>query len=120
MTTRATLALALAGLSLACGAPPEGLRQIVIVSIDTLRADALGSYGNELGASPNLDAIAREGVRAADCVAPELGMPGCDYVLIGRRATIDYPFDRLVADMRRAFGQLAAKLQPRTVEGGQR
>lgn len=57
---------------------------------------------------------------AADSVARELGLPGCDYVLIGRRATIDYPFNRLVADMRRAFGQTAAKLQPRTVEGGQR
>ena len=42
----------------------------MIVSIDTLRADALGSYGNPNGATPALDAIARAGVRAADCIAP--------------------------------------------------
>ena len=47
---------------------------------------------------------------AAMMVAPELGAPGCDYVLIGRRATIDYPFGQLCEDMRRAFRSVADKL----------
>ncbi len=47
---------------------------------------------------------------AASELAVSLGAPGCDYVLIGRRATIDYPFDRLLTDMRRAFQTVNAKL----------
>jgi arylsulfatase A-like enzyme len=36
---------------------------VVLVSIDTLRADRLGSYGYDKDTSPNLDALARQGVR---------------------------------------------------------
>ncbi len=34
---------------------------VVLVSIDTLRADELGAYGSRRGATPNLDALARRG-----------------------------------------------------------
>ena len=44
-------------------------------------------------------------------IAPKLGRPGCDYVLIGRRATIDYPFDRLKADMEAAFRAVDSRLR---------
>ncbi len=37
-------------------------QNILLVSIDTLRADALGSYGGR-AATPNLDRLAREGLR---------------------------------------------------------
>jgi len=36
---------------------------VVLISIDTLRADHLGCYGYSRATSPNLDAIAAEGVR---------------------------------------------------------
>jgi len=36
---------------------------IVLVTIDTLRADRLGSYGSSRGLTPNLDALAAEAVR---------------------------------------------------------
>jgi arylsulfatase A-like enzyme len=36
---------------------------LVLLSIDTLRADALGSYGRAENPTPNLDRLAREGVR---------------------------------------------------------
>lgn len=39
------------------------IRGIVVVDIDTLRADALSIYGNRRATSPNLDAFARSGVR---------------------------------------------------------
>ncbi len=39
---------------------------VVLVTIDTLRADALGSYGNRRVETPNLDRLAREGVRFAN------------------------------------------------------
>ena len=43
--------------------PPESLRDhnVVLISIDTLRADHLGSYGYKVPTTPNIDAIARAG-----------------------------------------------------------
>ena len=37
-------------------------RGIILISIDTLRADRLGAYGYPLDTSPNFDRLAREGV----------------------------------------------------------
>jgi arylsulfatase A-like enzyme len=39
--------------------PPRG---IILISIDTLRADRLGAYGYELETSPNFDQLAQRGV----------------------------------------------------------
>jgi len=38
-----------------------GRPSIILVSIDTLRADRLGAYGSDRGLTPHLDALAREG-----------------------------------------------------------
>lgn len=48
---------------------PSG-SNLVVILIDTLRADALGSYGDRLGLTPRLDAFARQGVRFAEMQAP--------------------------------------------------
>jgi arylsulfatase A-like enzyme/Tfp pilus assembly protein PilF len=45
---------------------PAGPRHLVIVTIDTLRADRLGAYGNTTIPTPHFDRLAREGVRAED------------------------------------------------------
>jgi len=45
-------------------------RNLVVVLVDTLRADALGVYGSRLGTTPNLDAFGRQGIRLADLNAP--------------------------------------------------
>lgn len=45
---------------------PVRPRHLVIVTIDTLRADRLGAYGNTAIPTPNFDRLAREGVRALD------------------------------------------------------
>ena len=37
-------------------------RNVLLVTIDTLRADALGAYGSASGATPHLDELARRGV----------------------------------------------------------
>jgi arylsulfatase A-like enzyme/Flp pilus assembly protein TadD len=44
---------------------PGALRgaNVLLVTIDTLRADHVGAYGNRLGLTPTLDRLAREGLR---------------------------------------------------------
>jgi arylsulfatase A-like enzyme len=69
------LAAGVCALAAACGgepAPPPAPSgpSIVLVSIDSLRADRLGSYGAERDTSPALDALAAEGARFAQAVAP--------------------------------------------------
>ena len=41
---------------------PPARPNLLLVSVDTLRADRLGTYGNALPTSPRLDALAAEGV----------------------------------------------------------
>jgi len=48
---------------------PQGMNLVVIL-IDTVRADRLGVYGNRDGLTPNLDRFAAEGVRFAQMHAP--------------------------------------------------
>lgn len=64
---RAACCLLAAGLALACGAEPPP--NVVVVSIDTLRADAVGAYGGPLP-TPTLDRLAAEGVRFEHAFAP--------------------------------------------------
>jgi arylsulfatase A-like enzyme/cytochrome c-type biogenesis protein CcmH/NrfG len=54
----------------AAGAAPGPARRVVLVSIDTLRADWLGAYDPERPYSPNLDAFAEAGVRFEVAIAP--------------------------------------------------
>lgn len=43
---------------------------LVVLLIDTLRADVVGAYGDRTGITPRLDALAAAGVRFADLAAP--------------------------------------------------
>jgi arylsulfatase A-like enzyme len=45
-------------------------KNLVVVLIDTLRADRLGAYGNRNGLTPHLDRFAAEGTRFAQMHAP--------------------------------------------------
>jgi arylsulfatase A-like enzyme len=64
------LVLGASGL-LGCGGRSGSVRpNLVVILIDTLRADRLGAYGFELDTSPELDALAAEGVRFDRVVSP--------------------------------------------------
>ena len=60
MGPRSTL-LALLAAS-ACGGASEGRPNVLLISIDTLRADHVGAYGYQRATSPNLDRLAGAGV----------------------------------------------------------
>jgi len=64
-----TIGLLLAWLgSLACGGEAVPL-SVVIITLDTTRADALGAYGQRLPTSPRIDAMAAEGTLFEHVVA---------------------------------------------------
>lgn len=70
---RAILAAsAVALLSAACGddRDPSSMPDVLLVSLDTLRADRLSCYGYERETTPNLDALAARGLRFADAISP--------------------------------------------------
>ena len=54
------------------GRPPN----VLVYLIDTLRADHLGAYGYEKGTSPNLDALARDGILFTETMATRLADGG--------------------------------------------
>ena len=60
-----TLLLAVLGFGLApavAGDLPRKPLNVILISVDTLRADALGCYGNRAAATPAIDALAASGV----------------------------------------------------------
>lgn len=67
----ATTAMVLIG-AVACGSPepaptatkpPASVKNVLLITIDTLRADHVGAYGDAGARTPNLDALARDGAR---------------------------------------------------------
>ncbi|MBI3400713.1 MAG: sulfatase-like hydrolase/transferase [Acidobacteria bacterium] len=52
-------------LALAQPSPPN----VLLITIDTVRADRIGAYGYTKGATPAIDRLAREGVRFADATS---------------------------------------------------
>lgn len=70
----ARLGLAALWLAAGCGAPepapPPPARTVVLVSIDTLRPERLGIYGNAPDVSPHIDALARRAVVFDQALAP--------------------------------------------------
>jgi arylsulfatase A-like enzyme/Tfp pilus assembly protein PilF len=50
--------------------PVAGIRNVVLISIDTCRADRLSCYGYPRPSTPNIDTVAREGVVFKKALAP--------------------------------------------------
>lgn len=57
-------------LTLGCASPREP--DVLVITLDTVRADALGAYGNVPSPTPTLDALAKDGLLVAEAstVAP--------------------------------------------------
>jgi choline-sulfatase len=57
---------------------------VLLITLDTTRADHLGCYGFELAATPNLDRLARNGIRFARVYAPApLTLPSHSSIMTG-------------------------------------
>jgi choline-sulfatase len=83
----ASLALLSTGLLFGAAAPQEASptnSDVILVTIDTLRADHLGSYGYKKIETPNLDALARSSVRFAQANTPvPITLPSHAAILTG-------------------------------------
>ncbi|MBP1612079.1 MAG: hypothetical protein H6Q01_742 [Acidobacteria bacterium] len=86
MMRRTAILLALLAATVACGKPKAaGPMTLVLVSIDTLRADRVGAYGRSDAGTPAIDRLAGQGVRfdRAQATAP-VTLPSHASMLTGR------------------------------------
>ena len=79
-----TLALALLLAAGGCSRQPEKPKNLLLITIDTLRADRLGCYGAAAASTPNIDRLAREGTLFTDafCSIP-ITLPSHCSILTG-------------------------------------
>ncbi|MFN0150371.1 MAG: sulfatase [bacterium] len=86
--TLGLIAAVLIGAGCTRRADPSPPRNIVLITIDTLRSDRLGAYGNPSVRTPTLDALARAGVVFADANAQiPSTLPSHASILTGRYPT---------------------------------
>ncbi len=65
-------------------APSDSGKNVLLISIDTLRYDKLGCTGNPVVRTPNIDALASEGVIFDNCIVPlPLTIPSHTTMLTG-------------------------------------
>ena len=76
------------------GGRPSGFDNVLLVTVDTLRWDALGAWGQPRATSPVIDRLAASGVRFETAHAHNtVTLPSHANILSGR-----YPFDHGVRD----------------------
>ena len=83
--TFAWLSVAWLAFAAACS-PSQPPDRVLLISVDTLRADHLGCYGGAQGLTPRLDGLAAQGVRFANAYAPApFTLASVAALLTGRR-----------------------------------
>jgi arylsulfatase A-like enzyme len=84
---RRVLAPALTAIALAaaCHDAAEPPHHLLLITVDTLRADRLEAYGGELGVTPHLDALARQSAVFLRAYAPSsFTLPSVSAIMTGR------------------------------------
>ena len=99
-------ALAAAGLLLlSCGSQEHARWNVVLVSLDTLRADGLGAGGNPDGTSPHLDRLARQGTMFALGIAQSAStLPSHRSMFQARPASLTDDAHPMLAEILREAG----------------
>lgn len=89
------------GLLLFSLVPSSNRPNVLLITIDTLRADALGCYGNSQAKTPNLDALSRNSLFFRNAIAPApLTLPSHTSMMTGR-----YPYHHGIHDNAGVVGQ---------------
>ncbi len=110
--------LALLALLVGCGSAPSPARQLVLITVDTLRADHLGCYGSDAGLTPNLDGLARQSALFERAYAPvPLTVPSLAGLLTGRHPS-ELGVTNNVLRLPERFPTLAERLQARGYRTG--
>ena len=105
-------ALLLAGS--ACAPPAPEL--LILITVDTLRADHLGAYGDPRGLTPRLDALAAESLVFDAAYAPaSFTLPSIAAILSGR-----YPEELGIRNNHAVLGEAVPTLASRLAERGWR
>jgi len=101
------------GLLASCSRRPA-IRNVLLISIDTLRADHLGSYGFPRTTTPNIDAVAREGVLFRNVYSPvPVTLPAHSSMLTGTLPPVHGVRDNLHERVPDSSVTLAELLKPR-------
>jgi len=109
---RRLLPMALA--AAACAPDASERPNLLLITVDTLRADHLGCYGYERDTSPNLDRLAREGLRFTRAASPRAKTtPAVASLLTGL-----YPHDHGVRDLAAPLDRPVPLLQEELRERG--
>jgi choline-sulfatase len=60
------------------------IRNVLLITLDTTRADHLASYGSPTSSTPRMDALARQGVRFEQCISTApITMPSHSSIMTG-------------------------------------
>jgi choline-sulfatase len=91
--------------------PPRARRNLVLLTLDTTRADHLGAWGHPFARTPNLDALAARGVRFAQCdTAAPVTLPSHATILTGLFPPRHGVRDNLTFTLRPEVPTVAARL----------
>jgi len=108
------LVLLSAGLVSACSRSRPAVRNVLLISIDTLRADHVSAYGFPRPTTPNIDAVAREGVLFRNVHTPvPMTLPAHVSMLTGTLPPTHGLRDNLLNRLPDASLTLAEMLKPR-------
>ena len=108
------LVLLAPGLFLSCSRPRPAIRNVLLISIDTLRADHLGVYGFPRPTTPNIDALAREGVMFTGAHTPvPMTLPAHVSMLTGTLPPTHGLRDNLLSRLPEGSLTLAGRLKAR-------
>src|SRR5262245_48046011 len=105
---------ALALLAAACAErPPASPPNVVLIGIDTLRADHLGLYGYPRDTSPNLDRFAAGALVFESCITPMPRTTQAVSALLSGRHPVHTGVRTLVGDLPPGTETLATRLRDR-------
>lgn len=99
--------------------PPPARPNVLLITIDTLRADALGAYGHPAGVSPTIDRLARAGAVFANAHAHNVvTLPSHANILSGQLPQVHGVRDNAGFRLARSTETLATQLRRRGYRTG--